>query len=169
MRQHKDQDAFKELLSEHGSKLHRFLVLKLPTYQDAEDAFSITSLRIWNYISSSEVESFSGLIYTIGRGVVAEFYRTNAIETVSTDEETNVHSEGESKQGGTQMIAEADVALLKEAIRKLSEDQQIAVMMRYFEGSSIHKIAEVLGRNESATRVFLHRTIKELRKLFPTA
>lgn len=164
VRKFRDQESFKELMKIHGTKLQRFLILKLPRKQDAEDAFSDTSLRIWNYTTSSVVESFSGLIFTIARGVVADFYRKRSPEVVSIDVSQEIASKLTSKQGAFQIMAETDTALLKRALDELTDEQKQVIIMRHFEGHSIRKISKVLGKSEGATSVFLHRTIKVLRE-----
>jgi RNA polymerase sigma-70 factor (ECF subfamily) len=53
---------------------------------------------------------------------------------------------------------------LAAALEELSEDQRMAVTMRYLEGCSVADIAEQLGRTKPAVAGLLHRTLKALRE-----
>jgi RNA polymerase sigma-70 factor, ECF subfamily len=165
IRTFQDREAFKELMEEHGSKLNRFLLLKLPRKQDAEDVFNETYWRIWSYISRTEIESLSGLIFTIARASVAEFYRKRKM-TVSINASPVIENKIYSKQGGDQIMASMDVKILTEALEKLPDEKKQAVVMRYYEGHSIRTIAKTLGKTEGAATVFIHRAVKDIRSFF---
>ena len=51
------------------------------------------------------------------------------------------------------------------ALNKLSDHQQTAIIMRYFHDSSVREIAEVLDCSESTVRIHLHRAIQKLDKI----
>jgi RNA polymerase sigma-70 factor (ECF subfamily) len=54
-----------------------------------------------------------------------------------------------------------------EAVRKalagMNENYQNAVIWRYLDDMEIAEVASLLGRTEAATRVLLHRAMKELK------
>ncbi len=160
----KDEHAFAALLSEHGSALQRFLYFKLPTKQDAEDAYSTSCLRVWEYSSREKIESFSGLIYTIARGVVADFYR-NSEKKESTEAQASEFSlsQVESRDSGKSIEEFVDGELMKLALMKLSEEERDAVVMRHLEGYPIKQVADQIGKSENATSVLLHRALKKIR------
>lgn len=163
IRTQRDQRAFERIMSEHIPALKRFLIFKMPREEDAEDAFSTTLLRIWNYFNASEVESVSGLIFTIARGVVAEFYRSKKNETVSIDghEESLVDLE-------EKLETKIDVEIIREKIKELGTDEelQLALELRFFEGLTIKEVAKRIQKSESATRTMIHRLIKKIRVEF---
>lgn len=158
IRTRKDEKAFEKLISSHTVALKRFFVIKLPRQEDADDAFSTTLLRVWNYIKSSEVESVSGLVFTIARGVVAEFYRSRKIETVSI--EGHEESVVDSVEGLENYI---DVEIIKQKVKELNDEQQLAFELKFLEGLTVREVAERIQKSESATRVMLHRLIKKMR------
>ncbi len=51
---------------------------------------------------------------------------------------------------------------LKQALKKLGEEQQTALRLRYVEGMATRDVAEALGKTDGAVRVMLSRTISEL-------
>ena len=158
IRTQRDEKAFAKIYEQHASAVHRFLLIKLPRREDAEDALSTTFLRVWNYLTSSEVEKVSGLIFTIARGVVSEFYRTKRIETTSIEEEVVDWSVATETLG--------DVALIKKALDEMDEESRLALTLRFFEGKKVSEVADHLQKSESATRMIIHRATKKLRAKF---
>lgn len=153
----KDQKAFAVLLSKHASALQRFLKMKLPRIEDAEDAYSVTIYRFWNYLTASEVESVSGLLFTIARSVVAEFYRSRKSESVPLEEyEIAADDERLDEKIDARTIVDKE-------LKKLDDETKEMVVMRFFEGWKIKDIAKHLGKTENATRVAVHRAVKKIR------
>jgi RNA polymerase sigma-70 factor (ECF subfamily) len=56
---------------------------------------------------------------------------------------------------------EAAVAVL-EGVRSLPDDRREALIMRFALGMDNREIARALGRSEGATKVLIHRAIKQL-------
>ncbi len=163
IRAFKDKNAFAVLLKGHSSGLLRFLLSKLPRKEDAEDLYSIVSLKLWEYSTSTEVAHFSGLAFTIARRAIADFYKAHEkaqIVSLETDE-------GEipvaSKQSGEQIQSSIDGQFLFKALDTLSPDERDAIVMRHIEGYSINEIASHLEKNVSATSVLIHRAMKKLK------
>lgn len=55
--------------------------------------------------------------------------------------------------------------LLDEAINELSEEDRDAILLRFFEQQSFHKIGEAIGRTEDAARMRVNRALEELQSL----
>jgi RNA polymerase sigma-70 factor (ECF subfamily) len=155
----RDERAFNEIVREHAGALQRFFKMKLPRIEDAEDAFSITLFRTWNYLTAAEVESLSGLLFTIARSVVAEFYRNKKNETVPIeghDQETEDFEDSFS----TKLEVEKVKAKILEIF---NDEEQLAFQLRYFDGLRVREVAKKIQRSENATRVLIHRLLKKLR------
>jgi RNA polymerase sigma-70 factor (ECF subfamily) len=54
---------------------------------------------------------------------------------------------------------------LQEALKKLPEEQQTALRLRYIENLPSKQIAEQLGKSDAAIRVMLTRSLKRLHEL----
>lgn len=162
IRAFKDPQAFRLLLDEHGSSIQRFLHFKLKRREDAEDAYTTTCLRTWDYLTRSSVEFFSALLYTIARGVVADFYRTHSHKADLSIEDLPNELAVDHQ---TELDSKVDLAMMKQALQQLPDDDREAILMRYLEGYSVREIAHQLGKQENATSVLIHRGLKKLRKI----
>src|SRR3989344_8647144 len=76
----KDPEALGRVYDLYATSLYRFIYLKVPTAQDAEDITSELFLRFWNFVitTEDEITSIRGLLYRIGRNLVIDFYRRRA-------------------------------------------------------------------------------------------
>ncbi|MFC1788262.1 RNA polymerase sigma factor [Patescibacteria group bacterium] len=156
----KDKEAFETLCKGHESSLRRFLAIKFPTVNDAEDALSETLFRTWNYLTSGvEVESVSGLMYTIARGVIYEFYRKRPPQTtdITSIQETIPFTKDATEAG-------AEIALVKQALDKISESYRQVIILKHFEGMSVKQVAKEINKSENNARVTLYRAMKALRE-----
>jgi len=62
-------------------------------------------------------------------------------------------------------VSAADTELLQQAIVKLTEDQQMVLFLRFFEGLKHEEIGTVMGRSSNAVRAAQFRAISRLRCL----
>ena len=165
VRVHKDPKAFEEIYLEYTEGIRRFFIRKLPTVQDAEDASATTFVRLWAYLQTAEVESLSGLIFTIARTTIAEFYkfRKQTVSLEMMEEESG--QELKSRESPEKILFRADVALLKRALEKLEETDQQVLVWRYIEDVSVKEIAARIFKTQTATSMTISRAIKKLREI----
>ena len=72
----RDPEAFARLYDKYVSQIYRFVLLKLPSKEDAEDLTSETFLKSWRYLQENrEVTEFRGLLYRIARNAIVDWYR----------------------------------------------------------------------------------------------
>ena len=121
-------------------------------------------MRVWDYACRSNIDHFSGFLFTVARNIISEYYRTRANRPFEVAIETDEYELPiESKHSGQKMKEYVDGELMKEALAQLDEDAREVVTMRYLEGHSIKHIAEQIQKTENATSVLLHRALKKLR------
>ncbi len=168
VRTFKDQHSFEVLLKDkdNGERIRRFLYTKFPSRQDAEDAYSNCCLRLWDYATRNHVDHFSGLMSSIARSCVAEFYRTRERRPFEIPIETDEYTIPlESKLSGQKISEYVDGELMKKAMQKLDEDDCEIITLKYFEGYSMKEIGVRIDKTENAATVMLHRALKKLREI----
>lgn len=157
-----DAEAFTEIYVKHQAALRRFLSTKLPAIQDVEDAHTAVFERTWNYLRSAEVEQLSGLIYTIARGVISDFYRTRK-ETSPLEAASAIQKDSDSGAGKRAMEAGMDVLLVRQAMEQLGEKERTLIVMKHFDGLRTDEIAQRVGMTSGSVSVALHRALEKLR------
>lgn len=165
VRAFQDHKSFEKMLNEVAPRIKGFLKAKLPRLQDAEDAYSETTLRLWGYTTQTKVESFPAVAYTIARSVVAEFYRVKARRAPEAEFDETYMEGYSSTKFEKETIDRMDANFLKSVIEALNEDEAQVVLMRYNDQLSMSEIAESIGKTENATTVMVHRAVNKLRKI----
>jgi len=162
-----DPDAFAELYDLYIKRIYRFVYFKVSGKEEAEDITSEVFLKTWNYIINSEnkeIKSFSGLLYRLARNAVIDLYRRRSThpQTIVLPEEVELSDGGKWYED---LSRNADTAQVIAALKKLKQEYQEVLTLRYVDELEIDEIAEITGRGGIATRVTLHRAMKKLKEI----
>ncbi len=170
IRAKRDPEAFARLYDRYVTAIYRFVYLKLPSKEAAEDVTSETFLRAWQYIQQAErVDNIRALLYKIARNLIADHYRKqegarelvvtfSALEPSTLDE----GDPGDHEAGKLLVEARADIALILQHISRLKEDFQDVLTLRLIDDLSFADIGSVLGKTSGHARVMFHRALKAL-------
>ncbi len=168
----RDAEAYGRLYDRYVSSIYRFVYLKLPTREVAEDVTSETFLRFWqSLLDQKEIANVRAYLYQIARNLVVDYYRkqqnTEALEQSVTfgQDGTSSVNEGQFSDRSRQhqlIEARADLSLVLEKINRLKEDYRDVLTLRLIDGLAFGDIAKVLGKTPGHVRVIYHRAIKAL-------
>ena len=148
--------AFTDLVSNYREGLLRFLLTRVTSFADAEDALQDTLINAYRYLHSYDPRwRFSTWLYRIAIN--------NAIRlrTADTEEIGDLHDE-ESDPLAHCIVASDRENLWICARRSLNDEVYTAMWLRYAEDMSVNDIAAVLDRSVSWTKVNLLRGRKTL-------
>ncbi len=170
IRAKRDPEAFARLYDHYVTAIYRFVYLKLPSKEAAEDVTSETFLRGWQYIQQAEhIENIRALLYKIARNLIADQYRkqesSREVSVTFSPSETSTNSEDDisDREAGRFMIeARADIALILQHLSRLKEDFQDVLTLRLIDGLSFQDIGNILGKTSGNVRVMFHRALKAL-------
>lgn len=160
-----DPEAFAELYDRYVKQIYRFIYFKVSSHEEAEDLTADVFLKTWNYIQEGkEVKSFSGLLYRVARNAIIDLYRSRAAQP----ESLSLYTEEVEMGDGNTWWRRMDVAIehqgIVQAIKKLKQEYQEVVTLRFVDELSIEEIAEITGKKKIAIRVTLHRALKKLQE-----
>lgn len=168
-----DPDAYAELYDRHIKSIYRFVLLKVPTKEQAEDITSETFLRGWQFLQENQdpVKNIRALLYRMARNLVADLYRKNKNQAGSLpsvtflDDETSNTSTTElsdEARGRALIEARADIALILEKVARLKTDYQDVLTLRLIDGLGYTDIGVILEKPAGHVRVIYHRAMKAL-------
>ena len=161
-----DPEAFTELYDLYIKRIYRFVYFKVSSKEEAEDITSEVFLKAWNYIinnSEKEIKSFSGLLYKLARNAIIDMYRRR-----STQPQTVVSDEieiGDSGKWYAELNTNLEAKQILQALKKLKQEYQEVLTLRFVDELDIDEIAEIVGKGEIAVRVTLHRALKKLKEM----
>ena len=167
-----ERSTVENICLEYFPKMKRlcYNILKHP--EDAEDAAMNAIARI-----ADNAEKFLGKDCNETASLVVIYTRNAAISFYNRKKRTAVHTSydesdelGEIRADESQdveriVINNETVAILRQALRQLSDEQRDAIMLKYYYGYRYSEMTEILCADESTIRMRVFRAKNKLREL----
>ena len=165
-----DQTSFSLLLERHRGPVIHFVYRMVQNQSVAEELAQEVFLRVYRSRSTYEpTAKFTTWLFRIATHLALNWLRDGKHEKLqeSLDEET---SDGTTRQvadrGRTieqELLYEAKLREVRQAIEALPSKQRAAVLMHKYEEMEYSQIAKVLNCSESAVKSLLFRAYESLR------
>jgi RNA polymerase sigma-70 factor (ECF subfamily) len=158
---------FSELYRQHLRDVYSYAYYRIGNHHDAEDLTEQTFLQAYRHFERAQRESHGRplrpWLIRIAHNLAANLYRDRSRRPSSPLEDTNLLSAPHT----TEELVEGREALSKvlDGVAQLPEDRREALIMRFALGMDNREIARALGRSDGATKVLIHRAIKQLQEL----
>lgn len=163
----RDEDAIKVVDEKYGSKLNALAANILQSREDGLECVNDTYMKAWNAIPLARPEYLFAFLATTVRNIAIDMIRkNNADKRQGKVTELTKELEECIGDGGLQSnLDKEDIgALLSDFLEFIDENKRIIFLRRYWYSDSIKDISKRMQMSESAIKVTLHRTRKELRK-----
>lgn len=163
-----DPDAFAELYDLYVKRIYRFVFFKVSGHEEAEDITSDVFLRVWNHLSEGkEIKSFSGLLYRTARNCIIDLYRSRSYQAnpLLLSELPEGIEPSDLGEAAEKIAAQGGAEEIIKAIKKLKQEYQEVLTLKYVDELNIAEIAEITGKGNIAVRVTLHRAMKRLKQI----
>jgi len=135
-------------------------------HHDAEDITEQTFLQAYRHFERARGESngrpLRPWLIRIAHNLVSNFHRDRARRPQASLDAVEPLAAPHS----TEQIVEGRDRLRRiiEGIKELPDDRREALIMRFSLGMNNREIARALGRTDGATKVLIHRAIKQLQE-----
>ncbi len=172
IRKQQDPQAFARLYDRYVNAIYRFVLLKVPSKEDAEDISSEVFLKCWNYLQEHhDVTQIRALLYTIARNAIADWYRSKSLtparslavtlqdDGTSTNIELDVTDAG---HGQSLIEARAELSIIMGTLERLKDDYRDVLTLRLIDGLPFNIIAQIMNKTPGNVRVLYHRAKKAL-------
>jgi RNA polymerase sigma-70 factor (ECF subfamily) len=152
------------LFQAHAHAVLSYLVHRLPTLADAEDALDDVFLAALQACSSVRTLTGSWLLVTAQRRV-ADFYRRRrpGVQLGATAAAEEQHA-GESSEPEWMALRGEEHRELLRLVARLPQEQQEVLALRFAAGLQSPEIGEVVGKRADAVRALLARALRRLRE-----
>jgi RNA polymerase sigma-70 factor (ECF subfamily) len=155
---------FTELYRTHLRDVYSYSYYRVGNHHDAEDLTEQTFLQAYRHFERAQRESngrpLRPWLIRIAHNLAANYYRDRSRRPQTQLEDAAVvsapHSTAELAEGRQEL---QDVL---EGVSKLPDDRREALIMRFALGMDNREIARAIDRSEGATKVLIHRAIKQL-------
>ena len=155
---------FTELYRTHLRDVYSYSYYRVGNHHDAEDLTEQAFLQAYRHFARAQRESngrpLRPWLIRIAHNLAANYYRDRSRRPQTQLEDAAVVSAPHS----TEDLAEGRQELkdVLEGVATLPEDRREALIMRFALGMENREIARALGRSEGATKVLIHRAIRQL-------
>ena len=163
--------AFEDLYRAHLRDVYSYSYYRVGNHHDAEDLTEQTFLQAYRHFERARRESngrpLRPWLIRIAHNLASNFHRDRARKPTSTLENVDPVSHPH----GTEQVVEGREELREviEGLTQLPDDRREALIMRFALGMDNREIARALDRTEGATKVLIHRAIKQLEQIVGTA
>jgi RNA polymerase sigma-70 factor (ECF subfamily) len=162
-KQRLDKD-FTELYRAHLRDVYSYSYYRVGNHHDAEDLTEQTFLQAYRHFERAQRESHGRplrpWLIRIAHNLAANYYRDRSRRPQTHLEDAGVLTATHDTEDLVEGREEVKDVL--QGVANLPEDRREALIMRFALGMDNREIARALGRTEGATKVLIHRAIKQL-------
>jgi RNA polymerase sigma-70 factor, ECF subfamily len=160
-------DAFTALYKAHLRDVYSYSYYRVGNHHDAEDLTEQTFLQAYRHFERAQRESqgrpLRPWLIRIAHNLAANYYRDRSRRPQTSIDDADLLSTPHT----TEALVEdrEDLNRILECVQELPDDRREALIMRFALGMDNREIARALGRTDGATKVLLHRAIRQLEEL----
>jgi len=158
---------FSDLYRTHLRDIYSYAYYRVGNHHDAEDLTEQTFLQAYRHFERAQRESdgrpLRPWLIRIAHNLAANFYRDRSRKPESALEDAAIISAPHTTETLVEGREELERVLV--GVAKLPDDRREALIMRFALGMDNREIARALGRTDGATKVLLHRAIRQLEEL----
>jgi RNA polymerase sigma-70 factor, ECF subfamily len=162
-KQQLDRD-FSELYRAHLRDVYSYAFYRIGNHHDAEDITEQTFLQAYRHFERAQRESdgrpLRPWLIRIAHNLAANYYRDRSRKPQTHLDDAAILS----APLDTERVVEGreEVKEVLAGVSKLPDDRREALIMRFALDMDNREIARALGRSEGATKVLIHRAIRQL-------
>jgi RNA polymerase sigma-70 factor (ECF subfamily) len=167
---HEIDHEFSELYRAHLRDVYSYSYYRVGNHHDAEDLTEQTFLQAYRHFERAQRESdgrpLRPWLIRIAHNLAANLYRDRSRKPQTPIDDTTslaaAHTTEELVEGRDEL------ARVLQGVTELPDDRREALIMRFALGMDNREIARALGRTDGATKVLIHRAIKQLEGIVAT-
>ena len=157
-------DDFSQLYRAHLRDVYSYAYYRVGNHHDAEDLTEQTFLQAYRHLERAIQESdgrpLRPWLIRIAHNLAANYYRDRSRKPQTPIDDAGVLAAAHTTE--TLVEHRDDLNRILECVQELPDDRREALIMRFALGMDNREIARALGRSEGATKVLIHRAIKQL-------
>lgn len=159
-----DKDAFGELYERYVQKIYNYIYYRTGNPHDAEDLTARVFFRAMAHIPNYTERGvpFQAWLYRIAHNLVANWHRDRGRRKIIPLDDFIVSSlRSDTPDKHAEDNEEREYLLA--AIRRLPEERQQLIILKFIEQLSNAEIGDIMERTEGAIKSLYHRTLIALR------
>ncbi len=162
-----DIRQFAPLYDRYADRIYRYIYRRVSDHEVAEDLTAQTFQQAIGALASYEWRGipFSAWLYRIAGNLVIRHRQVSGREVTMEYVERLVDQRGSFDDPLEAILRRSMFDQLQVAIQQLSEDQQRALILKYFHGLKNHEVGVLMNRTEGGIKQLVHRAMIVLRRV----
>jgi RNA polymerase sigma-70 factor (ECF subfamily) len=158
---------FSDLYRAHLRDVYSYAYYRVGNHHDAEDLTEQTFLQAYRHFERAQLQSrgrpLRPWLIRIAHNLAANLYRDRSRKPATPIDEAATLAAPHT----TEQLVEGreELTQVLRGVRRLPDDRREALIMRFALGMDNREIARTLGRSDGATKVLIHRAVKQLEGL----
>jgi RNA polymerase sigma-70 factor, ECF subfamily len=158
---------YSELYRSHLRDVYSYAFYRVGNHHDAEDLTEQTFLQAYKHFERALAESdgrpLRPWLIRIAHNLAANLYRDRSRKPQTAIDDTTALTTAHT----TEDLVEGrdELQRILKGIDQLPEDRREALIMRFSLGMDNREIARAMGRTDGATKVLIHRAIRQLEEI----
>ncbi len=158
---------FSELYRAHLRDVYSYAYYRVGNHHDAEDLTEQTFLQAYRHfpraLDESDGRPLRPWLIRIAHNLAANLYRDRSRKPQTSIDDSTVLTTAHT----TEDLVEGrdELQRILKGIEQLPDDRREALIMRFSLGMDNREIARAMGRTDGATKVLIHRAIRQLEEI----
>ena len=163
-----DQKALAEIYDRFSPELYRYAYRLLGNQQLAEDCVAETFSRFLRALKGGggPRDHLRAYLFRVAHNWATDYYRRRGPQLVAIEDSPPLVGSENPPQA---LESKEEQARVREALLKLTPEQQQVIMLKFYEGWTNEEIARSLKKTIGAVKALQHRGLVTLRRLVSAA
>lgn len=158
-----DAQAVGELYDRYAHRIYAYVLSHVGNQQLAEDLTADVFIKMLHALRNANAweDSFSGWLYRIAHNLMIDHFRKCA-HSVTLPLDEQIISAQDNPVAMVERIMRAQN--IGAALLRLTEEQQLVIAYKFFQGLTNLQVAELMGKSEGAIKSLQYRALAALRR-----
>lgn len=153
--------AFEKAYDEYADALFRYAFFRVSNREQATDLVQETYTKVWQYaVAGNTIDNWKPLLFKSMSNLVIDYYRKKKSASLEMLEEAGMPEVAD--EAGT-IEKEAEIRVVLKAVEELDETYRQVILLRFVSDLTPKEIAEIIGENENAVSVRIHRALRKVK------
>lgn len=163
-----DDSAFEILYNFYFPKIYGYIFKRVGCFDVAQDLVSVTFLKVFNGLEKYQNKGipFSAWVYKIATNNLVDYYRKEAKNKKIDIDKLNNLEDDKNEDFGANFDILQEKKIVHEILKKIPENHQRILYLKFFAEKETKEIAEILQINENNARVLLFRALKKFNEAY---
>lgn len=163
-------ERFSELYRTHLRDVYSFAYYRVGNHHDAEDLTEQTFLQAYRHferaLNESDGRPLRPWLIRIAHNLAANLFRDRSRRPQTSIDDDDTTTVLRAVHTTEDLVEERDeLRRILDAVEDLPDDRREALIMRFALDMDNREIARAMGRSDGATKVLIHRAIKQLESI----